>query len=132
MFFASLLAVLFVSRLVQALVTPFRIISRPASVPREVRTSLIVGTRRWFWVRVSVIIMYMHICIFAVQVETKKTYTKTYKKKRKKQKNTYLTSNQIIKQLTNNVNRMLTSAKLIIVATLNYTCQVAYAIINDK
>jgi len=53
-------------------------------------------------------------------------------KKKKKQKNTYLTSNQIIKQLTNNVNRMLTSAKLIIVATLNYTCQVAYAIINDK
>jgi len=45
----------------------------------------------------------------------KKTYTKTYKKKRKKQKNTYLTSNQIIKQLTNNANRMVTSAKLIIV-----------------
>ena len=45
----------------------------------------------------------------------KKNIHENIQEKRKKQKNTYLTSNQIIKQLTNNVNRMLTSAKLIIV-----------------
>jgi len=81
MFFASLLAVLFVSRLVQALVTPFRIISRPASVPREVRTSLIVGTRRWFWVRVSVII---YASLFTVQVETKNILENKQQEKKKK------------------------------------------------
>jgi len=55
-------------------------------------------------------ILYIYTSLFAVHVETKKhTRTHTTQKIEKKHKNAYLTNNKIIKQLTNNVNRMLTS-----------------------
>jgi len=62
--------------------------------------------------------------LFAVQVETKNVHADLQQEKiEKKQKNTYLMN--IIKQLT----KQRQSCEQIIVAALNYTCQVAYAII---
>jgi len=49
---------------------------------------LIVGTRRWFSVRVSVII---YASLFTVQVDTKNILEN--KQQEKNPKNTYLTSN---------------------------------------
>jgi len=49
--------------------------------------------------------------LFTVQVETKKKHTRkhTTRKKEKKHTNTHVTSNEIIKQLRNNANHILTS-----------------------
>jgi len=48
--------------------------------------------------------------LFTVQVETKKhTRKHTTRKKEKKHTNTHVTSNEIIKELRNNANHILTS-----------------------
>jgi len=53
--------------------------------------------------------IYTFVHLSDSQPINKKTYKQTYSKKMGKNKNTHLTSNEIIKQLTNNVDHMLTS-----------------------